>query len=725
VCGEEVIGWIVGTTLNLKLHSCHFIGANTFTITGLDANETFSPWVIALNAAKQFYGGAGFAEVEIFPPASPDAISLTRSGITGVAIAGSVPLGATCHAYAIAAMNDIDPDIFEIGSAPEVMGGATIPLDFSFLPPLIRYGITADMPALVFLLNEISGMYSAPAAYAQPGLFTAGAASITGVALAIDRLSADVTLDGLALGDYGFIIYLVGTTLKMVKVSGTGIPVTVTISGLNSIETFSPWVIGMTEGAQIYGGEGLAEDLLVPPLAPAFIGLVRTGASGIAAATGVPLGGIVHALAINSADDDDPDVIEIGSEIGAGGVTLINLDYSLLPDLTRYGASWSTIAEVFLVNEDTNGLYSLPSAIAKPGLFTPGALSITNIIRSVDRLSADVTIDGVLNIGDWAVISWQSGGVWNFIQQTCPAIGLNTFTIAGLNPLETFSVSVVGMTIGNQLYGECGWAEPAAALPITVVPSQLAGLAADGASGLDITIVAPASPPASYQYTQVWYRQLDKDDYPWANGGTFVGVPGLAAVYNLPGLTIGHYYQVAVAAYYGLLYNYSDPSTPKTAAVLAASDPVIERITADAAATLETITQSNGYYHTVKEVHRIKNAGVITPAQYPSLVVWAYDAEAIDGTPVEHISNNLTLVVEAWVTPDTLLPGGLDTAINRMEADIIRAILTDPRRGGNAIRTKETRWIKYIAEENAPYGAIQITFTVHYRHQRTNPAIPV
>jgi len=263
-------------------------------------------------------------------------------------------------------------------------------------------------------------------------------------------------------------------------------------------------------------------------------------------------------------------------------------------------------------------------------------------------------------------------------------------------------------------------------------PTILNRVEADGVGGLNITMTAP---PVSVTYTrtQVWYRKLNADDDPWSDGGnTFIGTPGVPGVYNLPALPVGYYYQVICQAWHGAPFNaYSEASTPKVAAVLLAADPVIERITADAAATLATITQGNGYHHNVKEVHRVKTAGQITPALYPAAVVWAYDANAEDGQPVEHVSNTLNLVVEAWVKAGTMdidpAPGsgGIDVELNWMLADITRAMLTDPRRAGNAIRTKHQRWVKFMADEGTPYGVIQITFSVLYRHQRVNPAVPV
>lgn len=242
-------------------------------------------------------------------------------------------------------------------------------------------------------------------------------------------------------------------------------------------------------------------------------------------------------------------------------------------------------------------------------------------------------------------------------------------------------------------------------------------------------LLAGVVPPAggTYDHTQFWYVKMEAPRpavppvpaSPWLDGGQFVGIQGVPGVHTIPGLDPGYYYQVIANAYSAADGN-SVASLPRQALAQDETDPVIDRITQDLAATCNQITQANGYHTDVQEVARVRESGLITPSAYPFIVVQAMEDEANDAVPVEHISNNLVLVVEGWIKETAT--EYMDQDLNYFIADITRAVCADWRRSGNAITTKLLRWFKFTSEEVKPHGAVQVFFRVHYRHQRTNPA---
>lgn len=251
---------------------------------------------------------------------------------------------------------------------------------------------------------------------------------------------------------------------------------------------------------------------------------------------------------------------------------------------------------------------------------------------------------------------------------------------------------------------------------MAIFPALMQAMVDDGAAGLNLTILPPAA--GNYTNTQVWYRRQSRDDWPWSDGGQYVGAQGVPGVHNLAALGNDHHYQALVVAW-DAVDGFATPSTPRVALVAEDTDPVVERVCIDAEQALNFIAKANGFYNDAKEVHRVKRSGLITPNTYPAIVMQGLAANTQDGQPVEHVSSLMDLYVEGWVKTST----DIDIALNRLMADIEYALAIDWRRGGNAVTTKLLRWDKITTEEVKPYGGIRMVFQVHYRNMRTNPAV--
>lgn len=61
------------------------------------------------------------------------------------------------------------------------------------------------------------------------------------------------------------------------------------------------------------------------------------------------------------------------------------------------------------------------------------------------------------------------------------------------------------------------------------------------------------------------------------------------------------------------------------------------------------------------------------------------------------------------------------TPTNEVVANVIKALLTDPTRGGLAIYTDPARVSVSVMDEAQSLAAAQLSFVVHYRHLRTDP----
>ena len=117
------------------------------------------------------------------------------------------------------------------------------------------------------------------------------------------------------------------------------------------------------------------------------------------------------------------------------------------------------------------------------------------------------------------------------------------------------------------------------------------------------------------------------------------------------------------------------------------AEPVRERIQASLLAALQQITIANGYTTTFLDVRALPLGPDAPQVQYPA--VGLHDVDDVPIGEREGALNfetrELGVVIEFWVAEEAGV--ALRTTRNRAFADIYRALLVDPYRGGDALDT--------------------------------------
>ena len=146
------------------------------------------------------------------------------------------------------------------------------------------------------------------------------------------------------------------------------------------------------------------------------------------------------------------------------------------------------------------------------------------------------------------------------------------------------------------------------------------------------------------------------------------------------------------------------------------ADSLRELILQNVETTLEGITTGAGYEQTVNHVVRGKlNPG--TPEQYPLIVIY----EAPMTAETEHYGSttkHLQLSLEVWTKSGGDNPS---VVINKLLADIEKALEAAPTRGGYAIDT----WylgdeLVFSTTDDSEIGAL-VFIQINFRNIRTNP----
>jgi len=200
-------------------------------------------------------------------PAAPVLVSATRDGNSGSLFAIAEP-GATVHAWGNALIAG-SGTVIEIGSAvANEDGAAALALDFSLLN--MSWGSwSVSTPAQVTINASNAVGCSPPAPTIAFGLFgdLVESVAVTSVQRSADRLSAAVTLSGLQNNNKVWIGWLGSSGVGLREFTGNGPH---TIYGLNRLDTFSPFVIGISAAIQGIALVGYCELARLPaPPAPA------------------------------------------------------------------------------------------------------------------------------------------------------------------------------------------------------------------------------------------------------------------------------------------------------------------------------------------------------------------------------------------------------------------------------------------------------------------------
>lgn len=149
-------------------------------------------------------------------------------------------------------------------------------------------------------------------------------------------------------------------------------------------------------------------------------------------------------------------------------------------------------------------------------------------------------------------------------------------------------------------------------------------------------------------------------------------------------------------------------------------DSTRESIVKNVKSTLETITETNGYSHTVIFVDR-EQIGEINRPAWPNILILEGEETAerriIAGGPGGKWMKLLRLILSAAIEARE----DLNTQTNLMLANMEKAILADHSRGGLAIDTRIVGNRQYITGEGEPIGAVDLEIEIHYRHDERSP----
>lgn len=160
---------------------------------------------------------------------------------------------------------------------------------------------------------------------------------------------------------------------------------------------------------------------------------------------------------------------------------------------------------------------------------------------------------------------------------------------------------------------------------------------------------------------------------------------------------------------------------------------LLEMILQDVASAVQGIRKADGYYHTMPKdaVFRRRQRGEPTQGVVPSAnVAWLRESSEEAGTTVHDdvghgdAKTTVDLVVDVWLQPKAvgIAPENDDADSVAWAADIVRAVMQDPQRGGNALRTTagdRSPW----QTQNAQYFGLSVVFSIEYRHREEDPSV--
>jgi hypothetical protein len=129
------------------------------------------------------------------------------------------------------------------------------------------------------------------------------------------------------------------------------------------------------------------------------------------------------------------------------------------------------------------------------------------------------------------------------------------------------------------------------------------------------------------------------------------------------------------------IYNFTVATV--STAVVSAVTPIEHQIFDHVLTTLAGITTANGYNQTVVRVEKFRPLDEPDPASFPTLHAWIENKQRDSAVEMNKVWQVHTLVVRGF-TRDGNDPA---LAINQLMADVERALMVDPHRGGYAIRT--------------------------------------
>ena len=149
------------------------------------------------------------------------------------------------------------------------------------------------------------------------------------------------------------------------------------------------------------------------------------------------------------------------------------------------------------------------------------------------------------------------------------------------------------------------------------------------------------------------------------------------------------------------------------------SDSVKEQIMKQIVSTIKTITKKAGYQFDIEDDAVIRGGSAEDVDLYPSVYLYTGDEAVADreqsSSPTLH--QDLIVNLEMWASD----ADELDTVVNNLEADIIKALFVDTTRNGLAQMTEVLSSTATFYGDGQNSGARILTINVRYLVRERNP----
>lgn len=153
------------------------------------------------------------------------------------------------------------------------------------------------------------------------------------------------------------------------------------------------------------------------------------------------------------------------------------------------------------------------------------------------------------------------------------------------------------------------------------------------------------------------------------------------------------------------------------------STSIRENILAELKTTLEAITVAHGYTNTIASVQRWNQRGN-SLALVPCIVINSGQEEKRP-EPNPQATCKFTIYLDVWYRQDDDETRPSDQIISGLLADVEKALMVDPTRGGNAEDTNILNNVTFETVEGQPSFGIILELEIVYKHKLTDPTVYV
>lgn len=149
---------------------------------------------------------------------------------------------------------------------------------------------------------------------------------------------------------------------------------------------------------------------------------------------------------------------------------------------------------------------------------------------------------------------------------------------------------------------------------------------------------------------------------------------------------------------------------------------VRESIIANIVTALGSVTTANGYSNTLASVQRFMQTGLAVATVPTAVVNW--DDERKSNGPVERAMCTLGVSVDVWAVHDQeAVSGSTATLVDSLAADVEKAVMTDPTRGGYARECEVVSVTPFRLAEGQPFVGATVSLTITYAHDLADPYV--